>query len=524
MPDEPTDPAATSYDGDGAAAEPAAPPVRARRPAPAVVPRHLRPDPQPAAEAPADAPAPDSLADRLQELEARISAEPVPTPATPAPVAKAAPRKVAARKAPAAEEASPEAPAVDLTKPASPTAAAAPIEATTPEQSPESTTEATTEATTEEPTSADTPADTPADAPVGAPDETAVDAPTRALPVPAAEPAEPTIDPVEGAADGDATATPVPAAKKAKAPAKTTAAKAPAKKAAAKAPAKKAAPTKRAPAKKAAVGTAAAGAAAASAASAASADVATAAAPEQDASIDELLGTPASVAETAPEAPRARRTKVAPVAVAAEPAKASHRPASELVPAQRGAGPLWALVALLLAVAVGLGVAAIVKGQDHVWEAKSLVTLTPGSASSNNQVDALRAGQQRYLAKAANDSFTAVSALKANMPQSEIPEAVEVTARGGDQLALTARASTAKGALALANASGVTLAATVSSGEALEPNAGERLGAYVVGPSPEAVRTSPTDTEILVAGLLGGAAVLLAAGVLALVRRSNAVR
>ena len=548
MPDEPTDPATTSHDGDGAPAAPSAPAVRARRPAPPVVPRHLRPEPttdspdSAADEAPAEAAPvePDSLAGRLQELEARINAEPAaPAAGTAAgsaaaeepaaPVKKAAPRKAAVRKAPAkaapAAEAAPD--ADEVSAETTPVAAAASTEEPTAGQVADTTTDTTTDTTADttadataastvdaatdtaaepvadvapeaaEPT-LDAAPDTTADTTAGTTADSTGDAPTEALALPA--------DAADAAAPAAEAPAPVKAAKRAPAKSATKApAKAPAQ-AAAKAPAKKAAPVRKAPAKK---------------AIAPAVDLAPAA--DQDASIDDLLGAPA------PEAPAPRRTKVAPAAVAsdafavtAEPP--AYRPATELVPAQRGAGPLWALAALLLAVAVGLGVAALVRDQDHTWEAKSLVTLTPGSASSNNVVDALRAGPTRYLAKTANDSFTAVSALKANMPQSEIREKVEVVARGGDQLALTARASTGQGALSLANASGLTLAATVQSGEALEPNPGERLGAFVVGPSPEAVRTSPTDTEVLVAGLLGGAAVLLLAGVLALIRRSNAPR
>ena len=489
MPDEPTDPALPADTEDGATAEPTAP-VRARRPAPAVVPRHLRPDTAsaaasaetpvpveasaepPAEEPPAAEPAEsDSIAGRLQELEARLSAEPAAAEA-PAPAKKAV-RKAAAKKAPAAEV------------PAEPVAEtqAAPADADPP-------TEALAVPVAEEvagdavPAPAEEPAEEPTEEPTEEPAEEPADAPAGE---PLAEDA-----PVEEAA----TATPAKAPVKAKAPAKKAVAPV-------KAPAKKA-PAKKAVAKK-----------------APAVDLAPAAvAGCQDASLDDLMG--GSEPETAAVPTPARR----PVAPTEPPVAATaYRPATELVPAQGGGGGLlWALAALLLAVAVGLGVAALVRGQDHVWEAKSLVTLTPGPASSVNQVDALRLGQQRYVEKAANDSFTALAALKANMPQGEIREKVQVEPRGGDQLALTARASTGQGALSLANASGLTLAATIVSGEALEPAAGDRLGAVVVGPSPEAVRTSPTDTEILVAGLLGGAAVLLLAGVLTLVRRSNAPR
>ncbi len=186
----------------------------------------------------------------------------------------------------------------------------------------------------------------------------------------------------------------------------------------------------------------------------------------------------------------------------------------------RGSGLLMGLlIALLLAVAAGLGTAALVQSRDSTWEATSVVTLLTGPQPSVNSVDALAGGQDRYVDKVANASFTAQAALKAGMPDDEVRDNITARRQGGEALAVVASASSSDGALALADAAGVTLVATVVNDQALASPPGDRLGATVSGPSTTAERTTPSATSVLLVGLLAGVAVLLLAGVVLVVGR-----
>ena len=200
------------------------------------------------------------------------------------------------------------------------------------------------------------------------------------------------------------------------------------------------------------------------------------------------------------------------------PAAAAYDAPPTWQPARAQRRGLWVVVlvvVLLFAAAAGLGTAAIVKNRAPVWEARATVTLLPGSASSTNQTDALAAGQRRYIEKVRNAGFTGIAALKSGMPDSEVVKTVVAQPGPDGTLVLVAEATTDKGAIALANGSAVTLVDTVASDQRLAAaTPGDRLSASPKGPSLSAVRTTPTNRSIALAGLLAAAAVLLIAGVL----------
>ena len=197
--------------------------------------------------------------------------------------------------------------------------------------------------------------------------------------------------------------------------------------------------------------------------------------------------------------------------------------AAAVVPAQRKGS--WAgllIVAVLLAIAAGLGTAALVKNRPATWRATSVVVLTPGEAPSVNPSDALRLGQDRYRLKVSNSSFTAIAALRIGMPDTEVRTLVKAQPDGGSQLLLVANTSSGKGAIALANAAALTLADTVKSDQVLASSSvGDRLGAAVQTPSMRAERTSPTDRSIALYGALAALAVLLIVALGATVSRSK---
>lgn len=179
-------------------------------------------------------------------------------------------------------------------------------------------------------------------------------------------------------------------------------------------------------------------------------------------------------------------------------------------------------VVLLLAVAAGLGGAAVVKSRPATWQARAVVTLQPIEPARPDAAGAIAAGLDRYREKVANTSFTAQSALRANLADSEVREMISSEPTGNGALALLVSASTAKGALALANSAGITLVVTVASDQELSiASQADRLSATVGKPSHEATRVTPTDTAIVLAGLLAGAAVLVIAGVATLLGRSR---
>jgi len=208
------------------------------------------------------------------------------------------------------------------------------------------------------------------------------------------------------------------------------------------------------------------------------------------------------------------RHTVAPEDDVAYESRATSRPPST------GLGALAVVIVVLLAVAAGLGAAAVVKDRPATWQARSVVILHPGEAPSLNGADAVRAALTRYRKTVANSSFTAQSALKSGMPDKEVRGTITARPTGDDALVLIASASSAEGAKALANAAGLTLVITVGSDQELvAPSPGDRLSATVNGPSPKATRTKPTDQDMLVAGLLAAGSVLLVGIVLSLSRR-----
>ena len=308
-----------------------------------------------------------------------------------------------------------------------------------------------------------------------------------------------------------------PAAKKApakKAPAK----KAPAKKAAAKKPAAKKAPAKKAPAKKAAAKKAPAKKAAAKKAPAKKAPAKKA--PARATPLPVVTGEPMAVssAPTRPKPPRvAEPPAAAPAAVPALPPAAT-----TVVPRQNPGWVRWlvALTVLLLAAAVGLGVAALVVNGPDTYRSDASVQLVSGPAPSANVLSSLAAGQRRYVDKV--PSLTDDAAQAAGVPRDAVTSDLRAVSVGGSGIELRAEATDAAAAVRLADAGARVLVTYVKNDQvSVTPSQGDRLSADVLGSPTRAELVSPTTTRAALAGAAAGgsALLLLALGVL-LVRRS----
>ncbi len=188
-------------------------------------------------------------------------------------------------------------------------------------------------------------------------------------------------------------------------------------------------------------------------------------------------------------------------------------------PRPAGLGAVVLVVLALLAAAAGLGAAALVKSREATWQARGSVAFLPG-ADVNDVEGAQALGKQTYLPRVQNSSFTAQAVFKAGLADGEVREDLQVVPYGDSGLTLVASASSAPGAVALANAAVVTLVSTVESDQVLtQPEPGLRLTPSAVGPATTAERVTPSTTSITVAGVLTGLAVLVLGLALLVLRR-----
>ena len=175
-----------------------------------------------------------------------------------------------------------------------------------------------------------------------------------------------------------------------------------------------------------------------------------------------------------------------------------------------GLGLIATLALLMLAAAVGLGAAALVKNRDATWEARGSVALLAGP-DVNDPEGAQALGRQTYAEAVANPSFTAQAAFKAMLPTDEVRETrhhLVVRRRHGPD---PHRAGLHRGRRQGAGEQRGRDAGRhrLQPGDAHAAEIGRRLTPSAVGPVRDVTRTTPSTRDLLLVGLLSGAAVLV---------------
>ena len=413
------------------------------------------------------------LTARLKQLEERIATEP-----------SARRRRTPVR--PSAPHAFPpledDAPVPAVEEPAPP--ADAPAEA-------EAVAEAVADTPAEPPveTPAKTPANTPAEPPRETAAETPVEAKTAPTAVPVAKPAKTARRPLK------APVPPAPLAVEPGAPIPVT----PARGTASPRPAAKKTAARKATAKK---------------------------VPAKKVAVSDLGAKPAAGPWPVSQAPRPARQvpPTRPAAVPAPPTTVLAAPAPEpVVPVQRESDGvvrfLVLLAVLLLAAAAGMGAAAFVEHRDSTYKASTVVRLDAGPDPTLPIEDTVAQGMTTYTAAASAHSFTATAEQRAGVAASAVQGDVQAAQRAPRQITLTVLASTSAEATKLATGAGDAFVELVNLQEAVnQASAGDRLAAVVVGPEDGVVKTAPKARDAWIAALLAAGAVLVLAGVAALLR------
>jgi hypothetical protein len=206
-------------------------------------------------------------------------------------------------------------------------------------------------------------------------------------------------------------------------------------------------------------------------------------------------------------------------------------PAVEVVPAtpsparpgqptrSRALGAASVLVVLLLAVAAGLGTAALVLKRTPTFEARTVVQLVPVGTASQ---DVLRAAVATYEQQLAGRDLTGDASASVGVRRNELRGTVRVQTAGPDKIRLIVRARSAGDAEAVARAAGTALVELVVVDQiktAATPE--DTLSATAVGGS-VADRVKPSNTEAGIAAGLAAVVVLVLAGLGAGVRRARA--
>jgi hypothetical protein len=233
----------------------------------------------------------------------------------------------------------------------------------------------------------------------------------------------------------------------------------------------------------------------------------------------EVAPDAAAPAKRAPRASSARTTTV--LGPSPTPPPVPDPAAGEAIPAQRRGGlPFGALlVVLLLAVAAGLGVAALVLNRAATFEARTVVQVVPvGSAGS---ADALKAAVVKYERQVAARDLTGDASASVGVRRSQVSEAIRARTAGTDKIELVVRAKSAGDADAVAQAAGGALVELVvvdqiDSAPALE----DTVTASVVSGA-DAERATPTHTDAALVGGGTAAGVLVLAGIGAALARKN---
>jgi hypothetical protein len=224
--------------------------------------------------------------------------------------------------------------------------------------------------------------------------------------------------------------------------------------------------------------------------------------------------TPWPVAQR-PVPPKTPRAAAVPPVVPADPVE----PARE----RDGVARFLVTVAvLLLAAAAGLGAAAFVEHRDSTYRSSVVVRLDPGPAPVLATGQTLSAGGTTYLRLAATHEFTLNAATRAGLAISDVQGDVQTYQRAPRQIELDVFAKTGKEAQALATGAGDAFIDLVNLNEAAtQTSAGDRLLAAVVAPPEGVSKTAPKDRDAWIAGGLAAGAVLVLAGVTALLRRTR---
>lgn len=184
-------------------------------------------------------------------------------------------------------------------------------------------------------------------------------------------------------------------------------------------------------------------------------------------------------------------------------------------------GRLVGLAVVLLALAGGLGVAALVEHRSAAYESDVIIRLDQGPQPAAPVAGALVAGLTRYLALTSTPGFTYDVTTRAGLSRTGNVDvaALRVAPR---LLQLVVHASTPAAASRLAGSARDSFVALVDEDQAANvANAGDRLAAIVVQEPSHPVRTQPTAGTAALDGALACAAVLVLAGAAAVVRRGR---
>lgn len=172
---------------------------------------------------------------------------------------------------------------------------------------------------------------------------------------------------------------------------------------------------------------------------------------------------------------------------------------------------------VLVALASGLGVVALIESGEKTWTSTARVQLLPGPAPTANVADTLKAGQLRYGPRVSG--LTSRVAANAQVPDADLRDPISASPAGGDQLRITARAAHPDEAERLAGAAASLLAQALPADQVGRVHsAGDRLDAVVSGPATAAKRTRPSDLLAAVAGSVVAGGLLLSALCLSVVR------
>ena len=209
---------------------------------------------------------------------------------------------------------------------------------------------------------------------------------------------------------------------------------------------------------------------------------------------------------------------------AAVPPPPPARPAAEapVAPVRQRDGVVRLLVTLavlLLAVAAALGAAALVEHRDATYQSRTAVRLDPGPDPTLPIAETVQAGLTKYADLAGSSAFALDAARRAGIPASSLKGDLAAAPSGTDTVELTVQASSASRARALATGAGDALVEAVNLQEAADQaSAGDRLAAAVVGTPSAVVKTAPSSRDAWVAALLAAGAVLVVAGLAAVLR------
>lgn len=161
------------------------------------------------------------------------------------------------------------------------------------------------------------------------------------------------------------------------------------------------------------------------------------------------------------------------------------------------------LIVLLLALAAGLGSAAVVKNRPATWQSQTVVTLTtPAGTDEDAVVD-------RLAKKVDTSGFAGLTAAAAGVRTSDVRELAKARRGGSGEVVVDLRASTADQAVKLAAAAGPQLLLTLATDQALLGDPDKRVTGAVTTAATSPERVKPTDQQAWLVGGLAGLAVLL---------------